>query len=72
MSPDYTASDDAGIPGRWSRTVAPTDLSSFVAAYQGGVGPSSCHDYNNTGITDPADLSVFVAGYKGGTNFCNP
>lgn len=72
MSSDYTASDDVGIPGRWSRTVAPTDLSSFVAAYQGGVGPSSCHDYNNNGTTDPADLSVFVSAYKGGTNFCNP
>lgn len=72
MSPDYAASDDAGIPGRWSRTVSAVDLAAFVAAYQGGTGPSSCHDYNNNGVTDSPDLAVFVQGYKGGANFCNP
>ncbi len=72
MSADYAGTDNAGIPGRWSMTVSPVDLASFVAAYQGGVGPASCHDYSNNGTTDPADLSVFVASYKGGTNACTP
>jgi hypothetical protein len=70
MSSDYTATDDNGIPGRWDHLVSPPDLSSFSAAYQGGVGPQSCHDYNNDTITNPPDLSTFSAAYKGGVNRC--
>lgn len=72
MSPDYSSADDSGIPGRWSRTVNGVDLASFVSAYQGGGGPSSCHDYNNNGVTDGPDLAVFIQAYKGAANFCNP
>jgi hypothetical protein len=70
MGSDYAASDNAGIPGRSDLLVSPVDLSSFVAAYQGGVGPASCHDYSNNGTTGPEDLGVFTAAYKGGTNRC--
>lgn len=70
MSPDYLNYDNAGTPDRWSLTVAPTDLSSFISAYSGGVGPASCHDYDMTGTTGPTDLSVFVASYYGGTGYC--
>lgn len=70
MSPDYTGTDNAGLAGRASLTVDPLDLAAFVAAYQGGVGPASCHDYNNDGWVGVADLAVFGAGYKGGVNFC--
>lgn len=71
MSSDYAGTDDVGIANRWDKRVNAVDLSAFVAAYVGGSGPSSCHDYNNTGVTDPVDLSTFVAAYKSGTNFCN-
>ena len=70
MSSDYVGTGDVGVADRWNLSVAPDDLSSFVAAYMGGAGPASCHDYDNNGTTDPADLSVFVAAYKGGANFC--
>jgi hypothetical protein len=70
MSPDYTSNDNVGIPYRWSLTVAPTDLASFVSAYAGGTGPASCHDYDNGGTTGPTDLAVFVASYYGGTGYC--
>jgi hypothetical protein len=72
MSPDYAATDDSGIPARWSRTVSAVDFGQFAQAYQGGTGPSSCHDYNNDNTVNPPDFSVFSASYKGGTNFCNP
>lgn len=70
MSSDYAASDNAGIPNRSDLLVNPVDLSAFVAAYQGGVGPASCHDYSNNGTTGPEDLGTFTAAYKGGTNRC--
>jgi len=70
MSSDYTGSDNAGIPGRSDLLVNPTDLSAFVAAYQGGTGPASCHDYNASGVTGPEDLGIFTVAYKGGTNRC--
>jgi hypothetical protein len=70
MSPDYEFSDNGGGLSGGDLLVNPVDLSAFVAAYQGGVGPASCHDYDNSGVTDPVDLSVFVASYQGGANFC--
>jgi hypothetical protein len=70
MSSDYVGTGDDGQADRWDFLVAPADLSSFVAAYQGGAGPASCHDYDNNGTTDPGDLAVFIAAYKGGANFC--
>ena len=48
----------------------PNDLAGFVAAYSGGNGPPSCHDYNNNGVTDPGDLAVFIQSYYGGTGYC--
>jgi hypothetical protein len=70
MSPDYTNFDNVGVPGRWSLTVDPTDLASFITAYAGGTGPASCHDYDNNATTGPTDLAVFVASYYGGTGYC--
>ena len=70
MSSDYAGWDDDGIPGRWDHQVNPQDLAAFAAAYQGGNGPRSCHDYDNSLVTDPADLAVFVEAYKGGQNRC--
>jgi hypothetical protein len=70
MSPDYTATDNAGIPGQASLTVTPGDFASFVAAFQGGIGPASCHDYNNDGRVSVPDFAVFAVSYKGGVNFC--
>lgn len=72
MSPDYRGSDDAGMPDRWRLAVDPAALAAFVASFQGGVGPSSCHDYDNDGVTGGADLAVFVAAYRGGANACSP
>jgi hypothetical protein len=71
-SPDYTNFDNVGVPGRWSLTVDPTDLASFITAYAGGTGPASCHDYDMNATTGPTDLAVFVASYYGGTGFCPP
>jgi hypothetical protein len=71
-SPDYTASDDYGIPGRWDCLVTPTDLAAFIACYQGGTGPVCCQDYDNNGTTGPTDLAVFVSAYYGGTGHCPP
>ena len=70
MSSDYANSDNNGIPFMWDRCVTPQDLAAFAAAYQGGTGPASCHDYDNDGVTSPADLAVFVAAYRGGANCC--
>jgi hypothetical protein len=70
MSPDYAATDNDGISGRWDHLVNPVDLASFVGAYKGGTGPASCHDYDNDGTTNPTDLAVFVSAYYGGTGFC--
>ena len=70
MSSDYAGWDDEGIPNRWDHQVNPVDFAAFIAAYQGGIGPRSCHDYDNNGVTDPPDLAVFVEAYKGGTNRC--
>lgn len=70
VSPDYTGWDNIGEPNRWSHTIDPADLAAFVAAYQGGAGPASCHDYDNNGIVDPPDLTVFVSAYKGGSASC--
>jgi hypothetical protein len=70
MSPDYTATDNAGMAGRASLTVSPPDLAAFVVAFAGGVGGPSCHDYNNDGRVSVADLAVFAMAYQGGTNFC--
>lgn len=70
MSPDYTNYDNVGVPGRWTLTVGPTDLASFVTAYAGGTGPASCHDYDNNATTGPTDLAVFTASYFGGTGYC--
>ena len=72
MSPDYTGTDDNGLASRWSLTVTPSDLASFVVAYQGGIGPASCHDYNNNGTTNPPDLAVFGNSYYGGVGRCGP
>ncbi|MBM3287186.1 MAG: hypothetical protein FJY88_07540 [Candidatus Eisenbacteria bacterium] len=70
VSADYVGTDNLGQPGLSDGRVAPADFSVFVGRYQGGVGASSCHDYNNNGTTGPEDFSVFVAAYKGGVNIC--
>jgi hypothetical protein len=73
MSPDYEFSGVyVGQPAGGDLTVDPVDLSAFVGAYQGGLGPTSCHDYDNSGETDPVDLGTFVVAYRGGLNFCDP
>jgi hypothetical protein len=72
MSPDYTGSTDVPATYLWSLTVNPQDLAAFVAAYQGGTGPASCHDYGNDGTTDPTDLAVFSSSYYGGVGACGP
>jgi hypothetical protein len=72
MSPDYLGYDNVGVAGLYSLTVDPSDLASFIAAYQGGTGPASCHDYGNDGETDPTDLAVFVSSYYGGVGRCGP
>ena len=46
--------------------MTPVDLAAFATAYQGGQGPVSCHDYDNSGTTDPGDLAVFVSAFGGG------
>lgn len=71
-SPDYAGTDNEGIPNRWSLSIDPIDLAAFAAAYQGGIGPASCHDYNNDGTVSPEDLAVFVAVWAGGTRDCSP
>jgi hypothetical protein len=70
MSPDYLGTDDNGYTGFWSLTVAPADLAAFNASYQGGIGPPSCHDYDNNLTTGPADFAVFSQSYFGGTGYC--
>ena len=71
VSADYGFSDNGGnIGGNY--TVSPGDFGAFAAAYQGGVGPASCHDYDNSGVTAPGDFGTFAEAYKGGINFCNP
>ncbi len=72
MSPDYAGWDNSGMANRWSLSITPVDLAAFVAAYQGGTGPASCHDYDNSGVTDPRDLAVFASTYSGGTRDCSP
>lgn len=71
MSSDYTGADNVGVPGMWDLLCDPRDLAAFVTAYKGGAGPASCHDYDNSGITDGPDLAVFVSCYKGGANRCD-
>jgi hypothetical protein len=70
VSADHAYSGNVGIPGGGDGDVDPIDLGAFITAYQGGSGPASCHDYNNSGLTDPADLGTFIEAYKGGANFC--
>ena len=72
MSPDYTGTDDYGVPGRWDCRVTPEDLAAFIMGYYGGTGPARCQDYDNDGTTGPTDLSVFVSAYYGGTGHCPP
>lgn len=72
VSPDYAGYDLEGQPNLWSHTVDPVDLAAFVLAYRGGIGPASCHDYDNNGVVDPTDLSIFTAAYQGGTTSCLP
>jgi hypothetical protein len=72
VSPDYAGWDNVGEPGRWNLAVDPIDVAAFAHAYQGGVGPASCHDYNANGVTDPSDFSIFAQVYRGGTTFCSP
>jgi hypothetical protein len=72
VSPDYAGWDNEGIPGRSDLAMTPVDLAAFAAAYQGGEGPASCHDYDNNGATDPPDLAVFVSAFGGGATFCTP
>jgi hypothetical protein len=75
MSPDYEYSlGYEGNPAGGDLTVDPIDLGGFIGAYQGGIGPDSCHNYNNIldPLTDPVDLGTFIDSYKGGANFCNP
>lgn len=72
MSADYSEFDNVGNPNRSDLDVDPVDLAAFVQAYQGGAGPASCHDYDNSGGTDPVDLAAFVEAYDGGANWCSP
>lgn len=72
MSPDYTGTDNAGIANRWSRSITAADFSAFGQCWQGGVGPASCHDYNNDGGMNASDFSVFGQCWDGGTRTCTP
>lgn len=56
-SPDYSAWDNVGQPGRWDLRVGLTDLAAFGAAF--GSGGSSCHDYDYNGATGVTDLALF-------------
>lgn len=67
VSPDYAGTDNNGVAGRWSLSVALTDLSSFATAFSAGV--ASCHDYDNNGATGLTDLSVFGSCYN---KVCTP
>ena len=70
MSPDYTGTDDNGLASRWSLTVTPSDLASFVVAYQGGIGPASCHDYDGNNAMNAGDFSIFGAVWDSGLRNC--
>ncbi|MBD3161512.1 MAG: hypothetical protein GF346_04800 [Candidatus Eisenbacteria bacterium] len=72
VSPDYAGADNEGIPGRFDLQIDPVDLAGFAAAYRGGTGGPSCHDYDNDGGTGPRDLAVFVSAYAGGATACDP
>jgi hypothetical protein len=72
MSPDYAGWDNEGQPGRSDLSMTPVDLAAFMASYRGGIGSASCHDYDNSGMTDPPDLAVFCKAYAGGATSCEP
>jgi hypothetical protein len=71
MSPDYAGWDNQGLAGRSDLAMTPVDLAAFIAAYRGGIGSASCHDYDNNGTTDPSDLAVFCKAYAGGSTSCD-
>jgi hypothetical protein len=57
MSPDYGASDNAGIPDNWSLSMTLGDWVGLSVAFANP--PPSCHDYDNSGVHGVGDVSVF-------------
>lgn len=70
MSPDYAGTDNGGIANRWSKSITAADFSSFGQSFQGGTGPASCHDYDNSGGMGAADFAIFGQVWDGGTRSC--
>jgi hypothetical protein len=70
MSPDYAGYDNAGIPSRWDLAVTVLDFASFAMAVHNG--DSTCHDYDNNGVTGATDVSVFGQLWNGGLRRCSP
>jgi hypothetical protein len=69
-SPDYSAFDNAGIAGRWSKSITAADFSAFGQAWQNGTGPASCHDYDGNNAMNAGDFSIFGAVWSNGTRNC--
>jgi len=69
-SPDYSAFDNAGIAGRWSRSITAADFSAFGQAWQNGTGPASCHDYDGNNAMNAGDFSIFGGVWDGGVRNC--
>jgi hypothetical protein len=71
-SPDYAGLDNAGVPGRWSRSITAADFAAFGQTWQGGHGPASCHDYNGDDAMNAADFSIFGLVWDLGSRYCEP
>lgn len=69
-SPDYSAFDNAGVAGRWSKSITAADFSAFGQAWQNGTGPASCHDYDGNNAMNAGDFSIFGAVWDGGIRNC--
>lgn len=69
-SPDYSAFDNAGIAGRWSKSITAADFSAFGQAWQNGTGPASCHDYDGNNAMNAGDFSIFGGVWDGGIRNC--
>lgn len=69
-SPDYSAFDNAGIAGRWSKSITAADFSAFGQAWQNGTGPASCHDYDGNNAMNAGDFSIFGAVWDSGVRNC--
>lgn len=69
-SPDYSAFDNAGIAGRWSKSITAADFSAFGQAWQNGTGPASCHDYDGNNAMNAGDFSIFGGVWDSGVRNC--